>query len=572
MRTEYTNYEAVLQHSDLYGKVIPEDGIVNRISKLNMELSLIIVSRLISMQIDIMQNNDEAKRYFNVLKYGYSRIVTQNGGNMELYFGSKHIYCLQTLFILSKWILVHGVELNDQETIRGITIDDVNEIISLAVMINDYLPLDVDVEGYEIEFLYTTIYHNTFKNIKNQIARSYYIFVNLMEKDDLSKKNIYDFQSRKGYTIKEYLAVLFNCLYFNNYDLTTGGIFGGSLGHVIEGFDAGRLQHCYSLIVKDLSMDYKDMKYEAIGTKTQQWNFELFYSYPWIKLNNIVLNFCPITSIYKFFDGLYWTIRYLYDKKEGLNFMRDFGRPFEKYVQLISASAVLNSEGAYTCQNEFSFTLSKKNHKSSDYYIKKRDKLLVIEVKAKSPHSNVLKGYEINLLYKEVIDLIVAPTHQVDCRLQEILNPVTKFQTEEEQDFFTGIKQIYVICVSMEKIQPINDLLCYADKFLIEGKSAPIEDNGSISNTDWKIKTPEICAYFNFNIEDYEALCNLIDQKIDVFSLLSEFFSIRKGHKYEVVPLSNFLIHKEHKYDCSEFVQNELEKVLEDIYHQTFGE
>lgn len=53
--------------------------------------------------------------------------------------------------------------------------NDLLLMMDALLAINDMLPKD-DVDGHETEYLYLTLYHNTHRIIKNQIARAFYIF------------------------------------------------------------------------------------------------------------------------------------------------------------------------------------------------------------------------------------------------------------------------------------------------------------------------------------------------------------------------------------------------------------
>lgn len=569
MHAEFVEYKAVIMHSELYGHITPKEKIVETISKINIEMALITTSRLMALQIDLMQNNKEAKFLYSILKAGYGAEIIKHNGDIWLYEQREFLSCPQTFFILNKWLLAYGTDPDSDTFIHNITATDVNDIFSLCIMINDYLPIDKDIEGYETEYIYTTIYHNTLKNVKNQIARAFYIFDKLMNEQMLGCKYITDFYEIKGYGIKEYLSVLFNTLKFNNYDISKGSIFAGPYGNAIE-FNACELNGVYPLIIRDISSSVKDFRKTALKNINKQWDFELFYTSPLVKFDDMLLNISQITLQYKFFEGLFWTIRFLYKEEDDVKkFFCDFGRPFEKYIQIISNDSALKSNGSYFFQNEFEYDLPGLQHKSPDCFLKKGSQLLVIEAKAKCPHSNTLKGYDIKQIHEEVIDLLVTPIHQVDCRMEEIFSKNITFPNDKTKEYFKGITEIYVICVSMEKIQPVNDLLQFADKFLKSGELRSVLKKG-VEPSNCIISNSKIVAYSNFNIEDFEAICNLIENKVDIFPLLQEFFNIRNGDKREIVLLRNYLGARALPYECSSFVQNELQTVLNNIFENTF--
>jgi len=170
-------YQPVICHSDLYGEVIPKDKIIKLIEERNLEITLIALSRLMCLQIDLMSENVNSRFFYTWLKNLYMwKTVLPNHGNLEEYYKGC-LFCVQSLFMLYKWLVAYGVE-HKEDSIYQLSYNDFVEVIDLCIMINDYLPKD-EVVGNETAFIYTNIYHNTIKDIKNQLARAYYIFVKL---------------------------------------------------------------------------------------------------------------------------------------------------------------------------------------------------------------------------------------------------------------------------------------------------------------------------------------------------------------------------------------------------------
>ena len=77
--------------------------------------------------------------------------------------------------------------------------------------INDRLPKG-EVSGHETEYLYLTLYHNTHKNIKDQIARAYYVFSTLAKRNPKMAVFLTCYEQMRGFSLEDRLTVLFDSL------------------------------------------------------------------------------------------------------------------------------------------------------------------------------------------------------------------------------------------------------------------------------------------------------------------------------------------------------------------------
>ena len=234
---------------------------------------------------------------------------------------------------IGKKILLHAK--SGGEDISKITIEEVLFFFDLAISINDYLPQD-DIMGHELEYLYLTVYHNTFKNIKFKLGRAYFIFSKLMKEIESTEKFTIDFNKKRGYTYEEYFAVVFSNLFLNLPQFTIEGFFACNLAFEKNNFNAKLLTEKHTLIMKKIANEHKWFKCNLKDEENELWNFESFYRYPMVNIDNLVISFSETTLSYNLWEGLYWDVRYLYKQEEGLEYLREFGKPFEKYIQHIA--------------------------------------------------------------------------------------------------------------------------------------------------------------------------------------------------------------------------------------------
>ena len=109
-----------------------------------------------------------------------------------------------------------------------------------------------------------------------------------------------------------------------------------------------------------------------------------------------------------------------------MEFMTDFGKPFEHYIQEISRESANRSGKIVRYQNEFLYRYEGNQKASTDCYLRVNDVLVAVEAKAKSPHSDTISGVAHEAIETEVNELMVAPIEQAAKRLKEITSEKQK--------------------------------------------------------------------------------------------------------------------------------------------------
>lgn len=565
------SYCCVITHSELYGNKESREDIIKVIQSLNQKKALFNTSKLSSLLYAVLQGAPNAEStVYRSMKIAYGSKVVKNGGNIGLYCENTYIFSIQTLFTLNMWLLAYGVEESCNETLPEI--EELFRVIDIAIMINDYLPIDIDTKDHEVEYMYLTAYHGSLKNIMNQIARSYYIFVTLLNKENETKDYSKKFSDINHFTITEYLAECFNLLQYFIIDWSIESFSTMQCGCGIINFDAKLLNIVHEKIINTMAEPIKKLINNAINSINRKWDFELFYRTPMIEIDNVAMNISPITTLYQSFDGLYWKLFYLENNVEHKKaFSRSFGKIFENYIQDILKDAEGNG---FAFLNEFNYKYEGNPKKSSDAYIKQGEKLIIIEAKAKSPLGETFLDYNKKVIDNEVLDLLVDPVHQVDMRLCEIVSQFSNFEDLKDKEFFKNITEVSVISVTMEKVQPVNSLLNDADTYLRTDANAPLVKfkNGKkiIKLTKCKIRSDLICNYFNFNLDDFEALCLLIEQGEDVFTLLERLFTSR-SNKFNVSLFRNIVIDSGFDYGSPKAVKSIFNHTIEELNKLVFG-
>ena len=149
---------------------------------------------------------------------------------------------------------------------------------------------------------------------------------------------------------------------------------------------------------------------------------------------------------------------------------------------------------------------------------------------------------------------MVNPVIQVSTRLNEI-NSDDNNIPEETLKFFFGVEQTIILSVSMEKVQPIGELLFDFD--------AQVKQHLSHTN---------VVCYHNISVEDYEVVCNLIENCPDELpTILTSWYKDQRVDKRSAVVLVNYLSSYGKQYVCSQYISHLFARSLSEISLRTFG-
>lgn len=548
MEINHLRYEAVAEYSSVFGHPLDDSSLIDKLSHISCQKILAILSRFSCLHIAVCNGDDAAMKLNDYLRFIHSVHIDDLGGNKYIYNQFRFIMCSQSIFVLDKWAIKYCPVSTNAEPI---TQKDVCLIMDLLLVVNDKLPKS-EVEGNETEYLYLMLYHNTHKAIKNEIARSYYVFSKLAYEDNETSSWLKQYEEKCGFSLEQRLAVLTNSLAHMLPRYTLPDFFIG-VYTTVNGFNAQGLSPVYDKVMETVRADRKTIRSGLRRDLEQVWDFEPFYRYPFIKIKDEQIAFSVDSILYQLWEGLYWNVRYTLQRDDGVEFMTDFGKPFEHYIQEISRESANRSGKIVRYQNEFLYRYEGNQKASTDCYLRVNDVLVAVEAKAKSPHSDTISGVAHEAIETEVNELMVAPIEQAAKRLKEITSEKAEI-TDGEKQFFEGIERTIILSVSMEKVQPVGKLLYEFDERVKE----------TISGTN-------VVAYHNVSIQDYEVICGLIeDYPEEVSAILLRWFEDQRKDSRSAVVLSNFLHTFNKKYRCLEYVSLLFDQAFEEIIKRTF--
>lgn len=520
-----TNYEVdmsgcqvMLTYSDVFDEPVP--FLTDEIKKVDVPKAISIICELIAVRnMTIQLNMSPFKNKFRVdvpyelvLKKKFCNIdFPQPGCNVGRANKKEHIISLQALLILLKRIIIEGeIPLNETEAVFSISDEDYKQIIRMNLIIASELE---DKDAHETfsasNYLYGTYHLNNEHNVGAEIARTYYIFCYLARNKELFedvqgeyKDYWLDYEQKYGYTINDYMYVLFRILEF----------YIGRTGFISNASSWFNPQKCYSntkiaavaeKVLFDLSNTLDGYKEWCLESIDERWNFQGFLSKPFLRLGcSQYITISDYTLKNAFFENIFWKVRECYPKSESRT-MAFFGRLYERYIQ-DQIFELLKNRVDYMYIPEF--TYGKSNNRSSDAYIKRGTKLIAIEAKGFSVLFDCLQNKSVD---KNLEKLFVKPILQAD----------EAFFATREIEAFRDVTDLYILSVTMDNINAVPEYVCSCTA-LIDSKK--LNDN--------------LKGYYNISIEELEMLLFLLEMGEDIFQILEEYF-----REESLMPFSNYM-------------------------------
>jgi len=511
-----SNAQELLCYHDLYDGAIPD--IKMEIAKLNMHKSISIISELINAReykIEVKTCGLELSFPFETalkkIFLGVSANSSKEFFENPLLYKNKHIVSLQMFLILLKKVIVYGDYSSLTQTDYTIDANDYSNIIRLQLIVTEEFDEDFNKGKIDINhFIYGNYHLNYDHNVANQFARSYY----MLEKLSRDKSNFEidiqgeyrdyygDFVKQYKYTPTQYLSLLFwelsayyplkNALTYNSIWRNIETVYGKTA--MIE---VGKR------VIKDLSQKPDYYKEWAKNTESEMWDFSLFSGCPFIiDYKGAYISISEHTLKNAFFEKLYWKIRDCYSENDS-RAMSFYGRLFEKYIQDLTQEAAAKVD-TFDYISEFKYG----NKRSSDAYLRKGDKLLIVETKGYSILQSSL-AQNVNI-EKNNEKLFIKPILQADERFDEI---------DQLGGYFDGVSTAYILSVTMDSVNAVPAYLdtIYGDIFA-------------------KKRSKKTKFFYNFNIEEYEMLMFLTENGIDIFEVLANYFECE-----HILPFSTYL-------------------------------
>lgn len=435
----------------------------------------------------------------------------------ECLSNNNELFSVQGMLLLLKYICVYSENINTYEIHEPFIFEEkiMVEVIDAQLMLGDYMQIEIDDKSL-LEFNMKKFHIDI--NLKSLIARTWYIYCKLavdrtkIVVNDRQYLNFnLDYVKVKGYSIEEFLAVYFFAYnQFNNNQLVSPFI-----NHNTYFKEAKNPEKCHEILL-DSYLEMEDFVEVARKTLLNTWDFEMFTRKPFLACNS---NYWIIPSdihlqalLYNNFREVIQTI---YGKK-GNEFKQYLGYPFEMYVKELCFSACKRTGLGF--KEEF---LIEGDYKSSEFYMWKDKKMIIIEAKSKDiDRKKLFSQIDTRIIEGIVLEQFVKPIHQIDKAHKKILS------SDKYRNLVIDIEEIFAISVTFENTHlSVNSYYDYATNLLEVG--------------EFSIKNSNIKAFFNFGIEEFECIIWLIENGYDIFDILIKYFKNSRS-----IPLYNFLLNE----------------------------
>lgn len=510
----------ILTYSEIHGTKLDQRQVIEFAKSLNLYKSISIVCELLSLRNKTITKNSQYLwwnlsvdvPFDGAIKYHY--LNYQGPQKMDFINGAEdllnpithpnyHILTLQSLLIALKLLIGYGDYSSLTDNNSDITEDDYIFVIRLALMSIELL----DYHDFCTEhFIYGNYHLNQINNIGSEIARAYYVYDVIARDKSLFSKNVQneyldfnsDFMNKYGYSITEYLSVMF-LLCEHDVGPKNHLLFSPIYRDLKKAFENLTNQENAKRIVNDLSLNIYEVKGWARDSITAWWDFSKFMEHPILNLpNGFFTSICDRTLINALYEKLFWHIRECYPI-ESKKFNDFIGRPFEKYLQLITKQAILNNSN-YKYLDEFKYaTHSSTNNASSDAYIIKGNQMIIVEAKSFTPLFDSINYCDDKSITKSLNKLFIHPVLQADKANMMILS-------SDKKAIFENIEDIVIISVTVDSIQAVPKYI-----------------NKAIEEIQLQKKLPMLSCYLNFSICEYEFLLSMIESGIDIFQVIHNY-------------------------------------------------
>ncbi|WP_456272641.1 hypothetical protein [Bacillus sp. AK031] len=496
-----------LTYSDFTGRPpLDNQEIANRIQNIDVNNALLIATQLLyNRNFEVEQ---ELKKILAAIFINH-----KNGALKIEELQNSVLFADQPVFNLYKWLLAYGQEVSG---ITEVLQDDLFNLTELLLVTNDKLH---DESTFDPAiFIVQNLVFNNQRNFGLDLQRAFFIYTDLAKQSSFFKPNEFvdfnkDFNNKYGYTIEVFLATIFSLatipqqgeVHFNRARLYNYENF----------FRDSHLNVVGPKISRELSNTVQGLKTWAQSSLQETWNYSELLKYPLIELKKDHFMTFGLKALQNMiFLGLFHRIRDCYPQSD-TRFLTFFGRPFEKYIELITDQALKEHAGRkrklpYHLIEEFDYGV-KSPKLSSDVYIRLGENLIIVEVKGARLTAGTSFTGDKDAIERDLKKIFIAPIKQANTTFKEILNSA-------HAEKFCGVKNVYIIAVAVDNFPKEASFYNQVREDL----------NKSLSS--------EVKGYFNFSVEEYEHFCYLLTKRKPIFRVLDNYFQSN-----DLLPFYNFL-------------------------------
>ncbi|MGI8383184.1 hypothetical protein [Robertmurraya sp. P23] len=516
-------------YKEVFGTIYKEERLIDLLSEAPLGGVINILSQLNSIPV----NNKQIRADFN-------NFLIQSSNNLKPINNRFVLFSKQGLLSVWKWVLTYCDESKIDQEIHVST--GCNFVLYINLIISDYLhnkKTTKDTLKYE---MFTNAVFNTHKDVLSSLVRASVMFDDISKQKELfyEKEYLdlnYFFKQKYGYSIKEYLSVIF-CIFAgytkDQFEFSNNWI------RNLDYFTVLKKPEIAHNVLNELSISLNDAKEWSKKTLKEPWEFTKFRQKPLLKLNDG--RFLPISVDLlheQIFNELYFKIRHAFPGKS-TQVISFFGRCFEKYMEVITEFAVKESTLDYKFIPEFSYGL-KNSKRSPDIIIKLGNKLLAIEAKVHRLKMDSIIGNSNDAIDTDIHRMAISPINQLSKRVKELI--------DINHPVIDGADEIYLMSVTFGDFPTLPPF----EKEIKE----KVEKNFSIP----------VKGHYHLNIEEYEILCELLSRKnaSPIFKYLDNYLKVD-------LPFKNFVLKSHLHPKRLKYIKEKFDQQTYELTHFLFEE
>ncbi len=533
------NIGIIATYSDIFGQKKTKEEIIELIKGFPLLSTFILLSQISTDSF----NENELKKYYKdislkIIEKGLHNKTIQDSVSKKINENflekieivQKNVaFSPQSVLNLWKWILAYGNKEN------SVFIQDkelaVSGLIHLSMMTNDYLYYRKRSNEDLYAELFSNMVFNHQENAFSSLSRTFIIYTQIAEDRNLFNNDyldfIGDFYKRFGYTIKEYVSVIFGlyALFINPKALGERW-----LQNTDQVFAISKLNEISKEIISSLTVDIDTISDWSIEQIDFSWNFQKFREKPLLMVND--KEFLPFSLKLlqeQLYIGLFHKVRHIYPEND-TRFLSFYGKPFEKYTQILMKESIERTKLNYEFIPEFRY---KKTKDSPDIMIRLGDKLLAIEVKNYRLLLPSITEGNIDTISSDINRMVVKPLKQVFDRIQELIS--------HDHESILGVNEIYLMVVTQGHFPTL----------------APYEQR--INQELQSYYNNSIKGYYHLDIEEFEMLCQLVERRRPIFKVLDN------KNKNKLIPFKNFLRDNTYHIKKSFFLDVQFNRAIQEM-------
>lgn len=282
-----------------------------------------------------------------------------------------------------------------------------NKIISIdetLFLINLFIPDEKSFKGCEYSEIFLTVFAmfgeqyriETYNYFLDDFVREKYILDVISKKEKEYSINISDeFKQETGYSTDEYstfIATIWGFCMSQNCIISPSTLNINFKNPMFNNESILNIVNRYSLTIEEI--------------RKSNLKRQVFYSYPFIKIDDEYLSVSPYLLMFWFSNSNYWVMRNLYLKRKSQDFINAFGKYFELYVEEMFHNCLSENDFCRIQEDKQKRADWKLTLFGKDILIEQKSTISNIGIKQNHPDIDAFKNYILKTWKRAALQLL----------------------------------------------------------------------------------------------------------------------------------------------------------------------